>query len=196
MIHVPAFCDNCGNVFPSGMVFENVIGVTMSGNKSQCPRCGFLARIPDGVFNFYQNAIEVLNAPETTKRDLQIFRQIIQNASTVQKPVQEVQEEIQKKVPKLSFLAKFLPKDATELIAYLAIIGQLFGGAGGSDSSPNVNNNPTIINQNFNVEQTYNQLPQALEVHKNSYETPHRKIGRNEPCPCNSGKKFKHCHGK
>ena len=21
------------------------------------------------------------------------------------------------------------------------------------------------------------------------------KIGRNEPCPCNSGKKYKHCHG-
>jgi preprotein translocase subunit SecA len=23
-----------------------------------------------------------------------------------------------------------------------------------------------------------------------------RKIGRNEPCPCGSGKKYKHCHGK
>ena len=23
-----------------------------------------------------------------------------------------------------------------------------------------------------------------------------RVVGRNEPCPCNSGKKFKHCHGK
>jgi preprotein translocase subunit SecA len=22
-----------------------------------------------------------------------------------------------------------------------------------------------------------------------------RKIGRNEPCPCGSGKKYKHCHG-
>ena len=22
------------------------------------------------------------------------------------------------------------------------------------------------------------------------------KVGRNEPCPCGSGKKFKHCHGK
>jgi len=22
------------------------------------------------------------------------------------------------------------------------------------------------------------------------------KTGRNEPCPCNSGRKFKHCHGK
>jgi preprotein translocase subunit SecA len=34
-------------------------------------------------------------------------------------------------------------------------------------------------------------------------ETPHipfvregRKIGRNEPCPCGSGKKYKHCHGQ
>ena len=25
---------------------------------------------------------------------------------------------------------------------------------------------------------------------------PNRKVSRNEPCPCGSGKKFKHCHGK
>ena len=24
----------------------------------------------------------------------------------------------------------------------------------------------------------------------------HPKIGRNDPCHCGSGKKFKHCHGK
>jgi len=23
-----------------------------------------------------------------------------------------------------------------------------------------------------------------------------QKVGRNEPCPCGSGKKFKHCHGR
>jgi preprotein translocase subunit SecA len=22
-----------------------------------------------------------------------------------------------------------------------------------------------------------------------------RKVGRNEPCPCGSGRKYKHCHG-
>jgi preprotein translocase subunit SecA len=22
-----------------------------------------------------------------------------------------------------------------------------------------------------------------------------QRVGRNEPCPCGSGKKFKHCHG-
>jgi preprotein translocase subunit SecA len=31
-------------------------------------------------------------------------------------------------------------------------------------------------------------LPQA--------EAPIPRVGRNEPCPCGSGKKFKHCHGK
>ena len=30
--------------------------------------------------------------------------------------------------------------------------------------------------------------PQPVKVEK--------KVGRNDPCPCGSGKKFKHCHGK
>lgn len=28
------------------------------------------------------------------------------------------------------------------------------------------------------------------------YERPGIKVGRNDPCPCGSGKKYKHCHGK
>jgi len=43
-----------------------------------------------------------------------------------------------------------------------------------------------------------------LEVVKKTEETqkinkenkiPFKKVGRNQPCPCNSGKKYKHCHG-
>jgi preprotein translocase subunit SecA len=30
----------------------------------------------------------------------------------------------------------------------------------------------------------------------NTVRNPYAKVGRNEPCPCGSGKKFKHCHGK
>ena len=32
------------------------------------------------------------------------------------------------------------------------------------------------------------QKPQPVKVEK--------KVGRNDPCPCGSGKKYKHCHGK
>ena len=28
------------------------------------------------------------------------------------------------------------------------------------------------------------------------YTREERKVGRNEPCPCGSGKKYKQCHGK
>jgi preprotein translocase subunit SecA len=38
------------------------------------------------------------------------------------------------------------------------------------------------------------------EPEKLSNEQPfirdERKVGRNEPCPCGSGKKYKQCHGK
>ena len=45
----------------------------------------------------------------------------------------------------------------------------------------------------------------AREMARHQYSTngevgeqtaePSHKIGRNEPCPCGSGKKYKHCHG-
>jgi len=36
----------------------------------------------------------------------------------------------------------------------------------------------------------------ANEQPHDPYVRSERKVGRNEPCPCGSGKKFKHCHGK
>jgi preprotein translocase subunit SecA len=41
-------------------------------------------------------------------------------------------------------------------------------------------------------------LPRAEpgDVHHEPFVREQRKVGRNEPCPCGSGKKYKHCHGK
>jgi preprotein translocase subunit SecA len=38
--------------------------------------------------------------------------------------------------------------------------------------------------------------PQEAEDTRTPYVRDGRKVGRNEPCPCGSGKKFKQCHGK
>ncbi|MEW8105768.1 MAG: SEC-C metal-binding domain-containing protein, partial [Candidatus Thiodiazotropha endolucinida] len=42
--------------------------------------------------------------------------------------------------------------------------------------------------------------PAEMEEHAREPQQPFvregRKIGRNEPCPCGSGKKFKQCHGR
>ena len=39
-------------------------------------------------------------------------------------------------------------------------------------------------------------MPEAAEEEQQPYVRPDKKVGRNEPCPCGSGKKFKQCHGK
>jgi hypothetical protein len=38
-------------------------------------------------------------------------------------------------------------------------------------------------------------FPKGGSIPKTSSQTVTRKVGRNEQCPCGSGKKFKHCHG-
>jgi len=39
--------------------------------------------------------------------------------------------------------------------------------------------------------------PSREEISKpQTFVRNERKVGRNEKCPCGSGKKFKHCHGK
>jgi preprotein translocase subunit SecA len=42
------------------------------------------------------------------------------------------------------------------------------------------------------------ELPSEVpeEPEHRPYVRPDRKIGRNEPCPCGSGRKYKHCHGR
>jgi preprotein translocase subunit SecA len=37
---------------------------------------------------------------------------------------------------------------------------------------------------------------QTSEEQHQPFVRQDRKVGRNEPCPCGSGKKFKHCHGQ
>lgn len=49
-----------------------------------------------------------------------------------------------------------------------------------------------------------NQFTSGQNTNRNSGSTPEKaqvrrttpKVGRNEPCPCGSGKKYKHCHGR
>jgi preprotein translocase subunit SecA len=36
----------------------------------------------------------------------------------------------------------------------------------------------------------------AMPEERKPFVRPDRKVGRNDPCPCGSGKKYKHCHGR
>ena len=120
---MPAVCDSCGAMFPSGFEFENSTNITLSNiTISSCLRCGGTGRIPDGTYNFTKDTIELLQGPERTVSDLERLAQILREAHERKASVEEVKETIQQETPQLSTLADLLPRTRNELYAFLGLV--------------------------------------------------------------------------
>src|SRR3989338_6786773 len=152
-MNFPAFCDNpaCGTVFASGFAFNNATNVALTGNKSgPFPKCGSTGHIPDGVFNFVGNSIEILSAPEGTIREISIFSQIVREAYEQKLSSEVVAERIQREVPAFSGIAAIFPKTRGGRYSFLALLVAVAGFVYGQKS-----NN---IEQNITVNQVLGQM--------------------------------------
>lgn len=195
-MHIPAFCDTCGTVFRSGIVVENSINITFVGNRAgPCPVCGGMGHVPDGIFNFVGNTIEILSAPQRTFDELSRLAKILREAREKRQNPEEVAETIRKEVPELAHLVDFLPKTRADLYAFLALIISVITlitqiGQGGNTTNITVNQ---TINQVFVETDKVAKLKEMMEL-QSKQTTP--KQGRNKQCPCGSGKKYKKCCGR
>lgn len=190
MPSVPAFCDTCGTVFHSGIVVENATNVTFAGNRAgPCPSCGGTGHVPDGVFNFVGSTIEILSAPERTVEELTRLASILRDARQKRQTPEEVTARIQQEVPSLAGLGELLPKNRAELYGFLAVVLaaiQLL-----AQAPPSPQQSPVTVN----VTQVINQAAQQSPRPASESGKPKQKVGRNEQCPCGSGKKYKKCCG-
>ena len=188
---VPAFCDSCGTAFNSGFFVENATNITFAGNRSgPCPRCGGTGHVPDGVFNFIGNTIQILSAPERTVSELLGLARILREARAEGKNKEQVTARIEKELPSLSALAKILPTNKNELYGFLGVViaaVALYTQSG--DKLPSQN----TVNVTQIVQLVTNEQPQSRNPIQAS-ASPHKQ-GRNEPCQCGSGKKYKNCCG-
>ncbi|UTM57707.1 preprotein translocase subunit SecA [Photobacterium sp. CCB-ST2H9] len=50
--------------------------------------------------------------------------------------------------------------------------------------------------QQFNHQEATSAVAETSQGGEDSFSGGERKVGRNEPCPCGSGKKYKQCHGR
>lgn len=120
---VPAFCDTCGTVFNSGFFIENPTNVSFSRNRSgPCPNCSGIDHVPDGVFNFIGNTIEILSAPERTVSELLGLAALIQEARAKGENREQVAARIEKELPSPSILGKLLPTNKNELYGFLGLV--------------------------------------------------------------------------
>jgi SEC-C motif len=192
MPSLPAFCDTCGTAFDSGIFVENASNIAFSGNRSgPCPRCGGMGHVPDGVFNFIGNTIEILSAPERTVSELLGLARIVREARDMGEDKEQVAARIEKELPSLSPLTKLLPTNKSELYGFLGVViaaVALYTQSGDKPPSQTVVNVTQIVQQITANEQARDQS-QAQPA------ASAQKQGRNEPCQCGSGKKYKICCG-
>ncbi len=183
----------------------NIIGgpgtaeVTFVGSGAgPCPKCGGMGHIPDGVYRFVGDTIELLQAPERTVSELQRLTQVLRTANQRGADLQEVRSTVEREFPgwgeRLSKL--LVPRTPADVAAYFMLflmIVQMVMQAKANDEVPAINEQ-TVIN-NITV-QTSGQSPSAESSSTNGQTSAEgRKVGRNELCPCGSGQKFKRCHG-
>lgn len=125
--------------------------------------------------------------------ELQNFFRVVQEISISSESNLDIQDEINSQVPRLSFLAKYLPKNAKDLALYLSAIGVLINAFSTTDIeiNPSIEINPVIENN-----QTINIENQNVIINGEVNHFGNEKIGCNDPCWCGSGQKYKKCHGE
>ena len=196
---VPAVCDNCGAFFPSSINVINSIHVTFRDiGAGPCPKCGAFGHVPDGVYNFIGNTIQLLSGPSRTIFELDRLANILKKAKEEHTSLKEVKETIEAELPELTSIKELLPKSRVELYAFITIILmiiQLIIGQLNKNQIPNI-----TINQVFNMlyeenipEVDKNLIKKDKIISPEYGEKKRKKIGRNDPCPCGSGIKFKKC---
>ena len=180
MTSPPAHCQSCDAFFFSTMMrFENARGISFTNTRVQCPKCGAMAQILDGTYDFVDNAIHLLAGPATTAATLRQIAALLEAARTRGDTREELRSTLATHGDAIGSLGDLLPSGRAELYAFvamvLALIQLLLQAAQPSGS--------------VTVEQVFNTV---VEQHQSSSQSP--KPGRNDPCHCGSGKKYKHCH--
>ncbi|WP_404351690.1 SEC-C domain-containing protein [Sutcliffiella horikoshii] len=191
---MPAICNTCETIFPSGFYGEDSIAFFSGATSGPCPKCGGMGRIPDGEFTFFNNIIRILSAPNRTIQELETLANILQNTqynidTTPEVAINKISEEI----PQLSSISDFLKNIDYKfwvsiiLSTIYFLLPLLLNKTDDDKVEPNIEYN-VVINHVYN---TNIEVTNLINQYNNS-----PKIGRNEPCYCGSEIKYKRCHGR
>ena len=130
MVGFPAYCSHCGTLFQSRLIGispgARIESLTLSGNQETCPNCGRMADVVDGVFNAYDDVLELISGPQFTREILRAFSELIEKAAKqeitedeLQKQAAEIDPDLGKAVAQMR--AKTPSAMAALILAMLAI---------------------------------------------------------------------------
>jgi SEC-C motif len=182
-------------------------GTTMQGVEVQCTRCGSMGRVPDGVYGYVRRSRQVLRqiTPQQSAAMLGAIRRY--------QAGQADEAEVEAATPEAArpFILETLKKAdkkywLTILIAVLVFLAQW---RMSDDSKQAIEQSVAAAahrqtEQDRQVEECIAEMMARVDAELDgspvSATTPsataaETKLGRNDPCWCGSGSKFKRCHG-
>jgi preprotein translocase subunit SecA len=117
---------------------------------------------------------------------------ILREASAAGDSQAAVARKVAEELPELKSFADLLPQKRTELYAFLSLIIALIAILLAQRKAPAAAQ--VTIQQVFStvISSSAASAPKATPGPSSSNTVP--PVGRNEPCPCGSGKKYKKCH--
>lgn len=205
MHSIPAVCTTCGSTFPGVSVGPNAGGVgtiEFSGCRvGPCPNCGGSGFIVDGIYQFVGDALRRIAAAGKTPEQIAQLHEVLREAQEQGAEPRSVPEHIKAEAPGMAFFAEWIrqylvPKNAGE---FWTMIGAILTALGIYMSmNPHVDEKEmnAIVDKAVNAAMSKNQtaLPSITPAAHGAKKA--HKVGRNDPCPCHKGKKYKHCCGK
>ena len=80
-VRLPAYCPNCGAVFPSNLSIPSGGSGTIRYNAQTCPRCGALAYVANATYKTVAGEVlDTIQAPGVTRPMLIAFREAVRTA--------------------------------------------------------------------------------------------------------------------
>ncbi len=165
-------CGNCLAPVAEGMESGQIKNIVL-----QCPHCEAYNAVID--IPTFERFVSQLQSVSPAQKSLPKFKKILSDGLDKANPAEYVAEILESSVPEFNWFKDYLvPTDAGETYAML---GCILAFVTWYQTRPKKNKEK--------------ETPQTIVNNYFINTDPYKNVGRNDLCPCRSGKKYKHCHG-
>jgi hypothetical protein len=175
---------------------QNVSQVEIeSFTVSPCPHCGGQGHIPDGIYDTTAEGIRVIATSAKSAASLSRLAKLLQEARAKGATGEAVAEAIERDAPEFAGLAALVRRlkgvpIATWIGIALATLALLQG----------MSADERLVDIQGKVDRVLQQVSAPAAAPAVRAPAPPQdavpRVGRNDPCPCGSGRKYKRCHGR
>ncbi len=203
---IPAECGHCGYLYPSGYGFDPAdtgveVSMTVFENAEvpdPCPMCGrHRSRVLAGEHQLVRDAEKLLQGSGRDAEELGRLAEFLRASRERGDSFDEIQKNAQGEIPELSGLVEELLDARTARVEVVTWHALLIATLRALEEREEGESNGTLKPSQI-IYDSVNRYNVTTVQPSSATEDPEKavhKVGRNDPCPCGSGKKYKKCHG-